>query len=134
MLSPQPAVLAANSSSKSTSSLICIRNQRSIFVRLKISSMVRPEEEDPLGVRHAQLSRNNAARQNIPVAIHFIADAPGLAVAAQTAAANLRVARATRPHYVKSVGYPAGVSVRVGSTNRPADAAAVAELHKGVSS
>src|SRR5262245_62983964 len=32
----------ANSSSKSTISLICTRNQRSIFVRLKISSMVKP--------------------------------------------------------------------------------------------
>ncbi|MFM9960597.1 MAG: ATP-binding protein [Planctomycetaceae bacterium] len=38
----------------------------------------------------------------------------------------------TRPHYVKAVGYPAGVYVRVGSTNRQADAAAVAELQRVV--
>lgn len=36
----------------------------------------------------------------------------------------------SRPHYVKTVGYPAGVYVRVGSTNRQADAAAVAELQR----
>lgn len=36
----------------------------------------------------------------------------------------------SRPHYVKAVGYPAGVYVRVGSTNRQADAAAVAELQR----
>ena len=38
----------------------------------------------------------------------------------------------SRPHYVKTVGYPAGVYVRVGSTNRQADAAAVAELQRVV--
>ncbi len=38
----------------------------------------------------------------------------------------------SRPHYVKAVGYPAGVYVRVGSTNRQADAAAVAELQRVV--
>lgn len=36
----------------------------------------------------------------------------------------------TRPHYVKSIGFPAGVYVRIGSTNRQADAAVVAELHR----
>ena len=36
----------------------------------------------------------------------------------------------SRPHYVKSSGFPAGVYVRVGSTNRQADAAAVAELQQ----
>lgn len=36
----------------------------------------------------------------------------------------------SRPHYVKAIGYPAGVYVRVGSTNRQADAAAVAELQR----
>lgn len=38
----------------------------------------------------------------------------------------------SRPHYVKAIGYPAGVYVRVGSTNRQADAAAVAELQRVV--
>ena len=38
----------------------------------------------------------------------------------------------SRPHYVKAVGYPAGVYVRVGSTNRQADAASVAELQRVV--
>ncbi len=38
----------------------------------------------------------------------------------------------SRPYYVKAVGYPAGVYVRVGSTNRQADAAAVAELQRVV--
>lgn len=38
----------------------------------------------------------------------------------------------SRPHYVKAVGYPAGVYVRVGSTNLQADAAAVAELQRVV--
>lgn len=38
----------------------------------------------------------------------------------------------SRPHYVKAVDYPAGVYVRVGSTNRQADAAAVAELQRVV--
>lgn len=38
----------------------------------------------------------------------------------------------SRPHYVKAVGYPAGVYVRIGSTNRQADAAAVAELQRVV--
>ena len=36
----------------------------------------------------------------------------------------------SRPHYVKATGYPAGVYVRVGSTNRQADAAVVAELQR----
>ncbi len=36
----------------------------------------------------------------------------------------------SRPHYVKATGYPSGVYVRVGSTNRQADAAAVAELQR----
>ncbi len=38
----------------------------------------------------------------------------------------------SRPHYLKAAGYPAGVYVRVGSTNRQADAAAVAELQRAV--
>ncbi len=37
-----------------------------------------------------------------------------------------------RPHYLKTPGFPAGVYVRVGSTNRQADAAAVAELQRVV--
>src|SRR5208337_3122313 len=36
----------------------------------------------------------------------------------------------TRPHYVKSMGLPSGVYVRLGSTNRQADSAAVAELQR----
>ena len=38
----------------------------------------------------------------------------------------------SRPHYIKAIGYPAGVYVRVGSTNRQADTAAVAELQRVV--
>lgn len=38
----------------------------------------------------------------------------------------------SRPHYVKTMGCPAGVYVRIGSTNRQADAAAVAELQRVV--
>jgi len=38
----------------------------------------------------------------------------------------------SRPHYVKALGFPTGVYVRVGSTNRQADAAAVAELQRVV--
>jgi ATP-dependent DNA helicase RecG len=38
----------------------------------------------------------------------------------------------TRPHYVKALGLSAGAYVRVGSTNRQADAAAVAELQRTV--
>lgn len=37
-----------------------------------------------------------------------------------------------RPHYLKKSGYPAGVYVRIGSTNRQADAATVAELQRVV--
>ena len=36
----------------------------------------------------------------------------------------------SRPHYIKALGFPAGVYVRVGSTNRQADAAVVAELQR----
>ena len=38
----------------------------------------------------------------------------------------------SRPHFVKTVGFPAGVYVRVGSTNRQADAAVVAEIQRTV--
>lgn len=38
----------------------------------------------------------------------------------------------SRPHYVKATGFPAGVYVRIGSTNRQADTAAVAELQRVV--
>lgn len=38
----------------------------------------------------------------------------------------------SRPHFVKAVGFPAGVYVRVGSTNRQADAAAMAEIQRTV--
>lgn len=37
-----------------------------------------------------------------------------------------------RPHFVRASGFPAGVYVRVGSTNRQADPAAVAELSRAV--
>ena len=36
----------------------------------------------------------------------------------------------SQPHHVKAIGYPAGVCIQVGSTNRQADAAAVAELQR----
>ncbi len=38
----------------------------------------------------------------------------------------------SRPHYIKVAGFPAGVYVRVGSTNRQADVAVVAELQRTV--
>jgi ATP-dependent DNA helicase RecG len=38
----------------------------------------------------------------------------------------------SRPHYLKHLGLPAGVYVRIGSTNRQADAATVAELQRVV--
>ena len=38
----------------------------------------------------------------------------------------------SRPHFVKAVGFPAGVYVRVGSTNRQADSAAMAEIQRTV--
>lgn len=38
----------------------------------------------------------------------------------------------SRPHFIKAGGFPAGVYVRVGSTNRQADPAAVAEIQRTV--
>src|SRR5664280_756097 len=52
------------------------------------------DEEDAFGVGHAQLAADDVAREDVAVAIDFRADAPGLAVAAQAAAANLQGAQA----------------------------------------
>src|SRR5438093_2521928 len=46
-------------------------------------------EEYPLRVGHAQLAADHVARKCVAVAVHFRPDAPGLAVAAQAAAADL---------------------------------------------
>src|SRR5262245_6419988 len=52
------------------------------------------DEEDAFGVGYAQFAADDVARQHVAVAIDFRADAPGLAVAAQAAAANLERAQA----------------------------------------
>ena len=52
------------------------------------------DEEDAFGVGHAQFAADDVAREDVAVAIDFRADAPGFAVAAQTAAANLQRAQA----------------------------------------
>ena len=44
------------------------------------------DEEDALGVGHAQFAADDVARQKVAVAIDFRADAPRFAVAAQAAA------------------------------------------------
>ncbi len=48
------------------------------------------DEEDAFGVGHAEFAADDVARKDVAVAIDFRADAPGFAVAAQTAAANLQ--------------------------------------------
>src|SRR6185295_14741497 len=48
------------------------------------------DEKNTLGVGHAQLPADDVARKNVAVAIDFRSNAPGLAVAAQAAAANLQ--------------------------------------------
>src|SRR5438093_1028261 len=52
------------------------------------------DEEDPLGVGHAEFLRDEFAREDVAVAVDFHADAPGFAIAAQAAAANLQRAQA----------------------------------------
>ena len=52
------------------------------------------DEEDAFGVGHAQFAADDVAREDVAVAIDFRADAPGFAVAAQAAAANLQRAQA----------------------------------------
>src|SRR5258706_6333962 len=52
------------------------------------------DEEDAFGVGHAQLAADDVAREDVAVAIDFRADAPGFAVAAQAAAADLQRAQA----------------------------------------
>src|ERR1035438_2141554 len=51
------------------------------------------DEEDAFGVGHAQFAADDVAREDVAVAIDFRADAPGFAVAAQAAAANLQRAQ-----------------------------------------
>ena len=46
------------------------------------------DEEDALGVGHAELAADEVARKDVAVAVKFGADAPRFAVAAQTAAAD----------------------------------------------
>src|SRR6059058_209517 len=52
------------------------------------------DEEDAFGVGHAQLAADDVAGKDVAVATDFRADAPGCAVAAQAAAANLQRAQA----------------------------------------
>src|SRR6185369_12555598 len=47
------------------------------------------EKEDALGVGHAELAGDDFAREHVAVAVKFGADAPGFAVPAQAAAADL---------------------------------------------
>ena len=51
------------------------------------------DEEDAFGVGHAQLAADDVAREHIAVAVEFVADALGLAVAAQAAAADFERAQ-----------------------------------------
>ena len=51
-------------------------------------------EKDSLGVRDGEFAGNHVAGKDVAVAIDFRADAPGFAVAAQAAAANLQRAQA----------------------------------------
>ena len=51
------------------------------------------DEEDALGVGHAQLAADDVAREDVAVAIDIRADAPRFAVPAQAAAANLERAQ-----------------------------------------
>jgi hypothetical protein len=48
------------------------------------------DEENAFGVGHAQFAADDVAREDVAVPIDFRADAPGFAVAAQTAAADLQ--------------------------------------------
>src|SRR5262245_56010099 len=52
------------------------------------------DEEDAFGVGYAQFAADDVARKDVAVAIDFRADAPGFAVAAQAAAADLQRAQA----------------------------------------
>ena len=52
------------------------------------------DEKDAFGVGHAQFAADDVAREDVAVAIDFRADAPGFAVAAQAAAADLQRAQA----------------------------------------
>ena len=52
------------------------------------------DKKDSLGVWDGEFSGNHVARKNVSVAIDFLADAPGFAVAAEAAAANLQRAEA----------------------------------------
>ena len=52
------------------------------------------DEEDALGVGHAQLAADDVAREDVAIAIDFRADALRFAAAAQAAAANLQRAQA----------------------------------------
>src|SRR5260221_12157286 len=51
------------------------------------------DEKDALRVGHAQLAGDDFARENVAVAVNVVADAPGLAVAPETAPANLQAAQ-----------------------------------------
>src|SRR5208282_2980544 len=52
------------------------------------------DEKNPFGVGHAQFATDDVARQDVAVAIDFVADAPGFAVTAQTVTVNLQRAQA----------------------------------------
>src|SRR5262245_3674642 len=51
------------------------------------------DEENALAVGHAELAADDLAREDVAVTIDFRADAPGLAVTAQAAAADLQRAQ-----------------------------------------
>jgi len=52
------------------------------------------DEENALGVGDGQFARDDVAGEDIAIAINFSAEAPGLAIGAQAAAANLKGAQA----------------------------------------
>ena len=52
-----------------------------------------PQEEHPLGVRHAEFLRDDFARQDVAVAVHVLADSPRFAVATQTGSPDLERAQ-----------------------------------------
>jgi hypothetical protein len=47
-----------------------------------------PNKEDAFGIRHAEPLSNQVARQNVPVTINALAEAPGLAIPAQAISAD----------------------------------------------
>ena len=48
------------------------------------------DEEDAFGVGHGEFAADDVAREDVAVAVKFVADAPRFTVAAQTAATDFR--------------------------------------------